>query len=222
MSTIISYTGIINNRVSLVVSITDLCSFFTRWHFRYELMLLCWNYESEKRIHFDEIRSYLDELLSNPGREQPAIWYTYDVSTTTAARNTLDSVLSHIEPPASTSFESSDAGECRSSTSGCFSSMTGSISPMHQHGNSSVVSYQLRLIDDTMSNDFVDEDNHSDIIKQSLQWTKQDFFRFFFLFVSFFIQQTNQIAFGSKSLGFCLLVNMFILVVNVHFGLFQL
>ena len=81
----------------------------------------------------------------------------------------LDGVLSHIEPPTSLSFESSDVGECRSSTSGCFSSMTESgsqIPPLLSHSNHLVSSYQLRLIDDTTSNDFLDDD-HSDIVVRS-------------------------------------------------------
>jgi hypothetical protein len=77
--------------------------------------------------------------------------------------------LNHIEPPTSTSFEGSDVGESRSSTSGCFSSMTESTSPTHHHHhlNKILPSYQLRLIDDTTSNDFVDDDDHSDIIVRS-------------------------------------------------------
>lgn len=88
------------------------------------------------------------------------------------ARNTLDNVLSHIEPPTSLSFEGSDIGECRSSTSGCFSSMTESTSQIHHHQpqqhsnpNQLTSTYQLRLIDDTTSNDF--DDDHSDIIGRS-------------------------------------------------------
>ncbi|CAF4897969.1 unnamed protein product, partial [Rotaria magnacalcarata] len=70
------------------------------------------------------------------------------------------------------SLEGSDNGECRSSTSGCFSSMTESISPSNQHNHhhhhhhhpkEMIPSYQLRLIDDTTSNDFADDDDHSDI-----------------------------------------------------------
>ena len=84
------------------------------------------------------------------------------------ARNVLSCVLSHIEPPTSVSFEGSDVGECRSSTSGCFSSMTESISQANHHPDRIVSTYQLRLIDDTTSNDFVDDDNHSDIMVRSL------------------------------------------------------
>ncbi len=78
-------------------------------------------------------------------------------------------MLSHIEPPTSISFEGSDVGECRSSTSGCFSSMTESVSPTHHHRhlNQTISPYQLRLIDDTTSNDFVDDDDHSDMIARS-------------------------------------------------------
>lgn len=91
------------------------------------------------------------------------------------ARTILDSVLSHIEPPTSMSFEGSESGECRSSTSGCFSSMTESTSPTdHHHPHQRVPSYRLRLIDDTTSNDFAadDEDDHSDLNVRSLQWNE--------------------------------------------------
>lgn len=72
-------------------------------------------------------------------------------------------------------MQSSDPAESRSSTSGCFSSMTDSTSPSHQqplqreHAQKMVPSYQLRLIDDTTSNDYVDdyEDNHSDLVERS-------------------------------------------------------
>ncbi len=78
--------------------------------------------------------------------------------------------MSHIDPPTSISNEGSDVGECRSSTSGCFSSMTESTSQTthnHHNLNKNLPSYQLRLIDDTTSNDFVDDDDHSDIIVRS-------------------------------------------------------
>jgi hypothetical protein len=110
--------------------------------------------------------SRLNEILFDENKEQPSIWFSNEISSQTA-RNVLDSVLNHIEPPTSTSVESSDAGECRSSTSGCFSSMTESSSQNHHHPNQIVPSYQLRLIDDTTSNDFVDDDDHSDIIVRS-------------------------------------------------------
>jgi hypothetical protein len=56
-------------------------------------------------------------------------------------------------------------GECRSSTSGCFSSMTESTSPSQQlkqqHSKNPTESpYQLRLIDDTTSNDYADDDDN--------------------------------------------------------------
>lgn len=69
-------------------------------------------------------------------------------------------------------------GECRSSTSGCFSSMTESTSPSHhqqqeqqkhQYGHQTVPSYRLRLIDDTTSNDYAEDydDNRSDVLGHS-------------------------------------------------------
>jgi hypothetical protein len=130
-------------------------------------MLSCWHYIPENRINFLDIYSRLNEILLDENKEQPSIWFSKEISSQTA-RNVLDSVLNHIEPPTSTSFESSDAGECRSSTSGCFSSMTESSSQNHQHHPNQIVpSYQLRLIDDTTSNDFADDDDHSDIIVRS-------------------------------------------------------
>ncbi|CAF3364520.1 unnamed protein product [Rotaria sp. Silwood1] len=144
----------------------------------YELMLACWQYTPENRINFYDLHSRLNEILMDKNKEQPFIWFSNEGLSQTA-RNVLDCVLSHIEPPTSVSFEGSDIGECRSSTSGCFSSMTESTSPtqhkhhqrhhhIHHHPNGSVPSYQLRLIDDTTSNDFVDDDDdHSDIIVRS-------------------------------------------------------
>ncbi|CAF3612663.1 unnamed protein product [Rotaria sordida] len=139
----------------------------------YELMLSCWQYIPGNRISFYDLHCRLNEILMNKNKEQPLIWFSNEGSLQTA-RNVLDCVLSHIEPPASISFESSDIGECRSSTSGCFSSMTESTSPTHHHhdhhhhhSNGILPSYQLRLIDDTTSNDFVDDDVHSDIIIRS-------------------------------------------------------
>ncbi len=129
-------------------------------------MLSCWHYIPENRINFLDMYSRLNEILFDENKEQPSIWFSNEISSQTA-RNVLDSVLNHIEPPTSTSVESSDAGECRSSTSGCFSSMTESSSQNHHHPNQIVPSYQLRLIDDTTSNDFVDDDDHSDIIVRS-------------------------------------------------------
>jgi hypothetical protein len=127
----------------------------------------------------------LNEILSDKNKEQPSTWFPNESSSHTVektnciqklhfftlqARNALDCVLSHIEPPASTSFEGSDAGECRSSTSGCFSSMTESSSQIHRHHpNSLVPSYQLRLIDDTTSNDFLDDYDHSIINVHSFE-----------------------------------------------------
>jgi hypothetical protein len=47
--------------------------------------------------------------------------------------------------------------------------MTESVSPTHHHRhlNQTISPYQLRLIDDTTSNDFVDDDDHSDMIARS-------------------------------------------------------
>jgi len=142
----------------------------------YELMLLCWNYMPENRVNFNEITTRLSEILADPEREQPSTWFSYDASL--PARTVLDHVLSHIEPPTSISMESSDMGECRSSTSGCFSSMTESTSPSHHqqqeqqkhpYGHQTVPSYRLRLIDDTTSNDYAEDydDNRSDVLGHS-------------------------------------------------------
>ncbi|CAF0811487.1 unnamed protein product [Adineta steineri] len=143
----------------------------------YELMISCWHYIPENRINFRDIHSRLNELLLDNNKEQPTIWFSNETTSETA-RGILDCVLNHIEPPTSLSYEGSDAGECRSSTSGCFSSMTESNSQIHHHQhhhhhhpNQNTSSYQLRLIDDTTSNDYADEDdndNHSDIIVRSL------------------------------------------------------
>ncbi|CAF3673918.1 unnamed protein product [Rotaria socialis] len=140
----------------------------------FELMLSCWQYIPEDRINFSDLHSHLNEIIMDENKEQPSIWFSNEASSTTA-RNVLDCVLSHIEPPTSISFEGSDNGECRSSTSGCFSSMTESTSPSNQHNHhhhhhhhhpkEMIPSYQLRLIDDTTSNDFADDDDHSDIVR---------------------------------------------------------
>ena len=47
--------------------------------------------------------------------------------------------------------------------------MTESNSQIHHHlqPNQPISSYQIRLIDDTTSNDFADDDVHSDIIVRS-------------------------------------------------------
>ncbi|UJR27566.1 hypothetical protein I4U23_008847 [Adineta vaga] len=133
----------------------------------YELMITCWHYIPENRLSFQDIHSRLNDILLDKDREQPTIWFSNETSSETA-RHVLNGVLSHIEPPTSLSFEGSDVGECRSSTSGCFSSMTESNSQLHHHSNRIASPYQLRLIDDTTSNDFAEEDNHSDILVRSL------------------------------------------------------
>ena len=48
--------------------------------FRYELMLLCWNYLPENRVNFVEIATRLSEMLADPEREQPSTWFSYDAS----------------------------------------------------------------------------------------------------------------------------------------------
>jgi len=132
----------------------------------YSFFFLFFGYFSCNLVFLD-IYCHLNEILLDENKEQPTIWFSNELSSQTA-RNILDNVLNHIEPPTSTSFESSDAGECRSSTSGCFSSMTESSSQIHHHHPNQIVqSYQLRLIDDTTSNDFVEDDDHSDIIVRS-------------------------------------------------------
>ncbi|CAF0803469.1 unnamed protein product [Adineta ricciae] len=132
----------------------------------YELMITCWHYIPENRLNFRDVHSRLNEIELDKQKEQPATWFSYETSSETA-RQVVNGVLSHIEPPTSISFEGSDAGECRSSTSGCFSSMTESNSQLHHHSNRLASPYQLRLIDDTTSNEFMG-DSHSDIIVRSL------------------------------------------------------
>jgi hypothetical protein len=50
---------------------------------RYELMVSCWHYIPENRIHFLDIHTRLTEILLDKDKEQPAIWFSNEPSSQT-------------------------------------------------------------------------------------------------------------------------------------------
>jgi hypothetical protein len=53
---------------------------------RYELMLSCWHYIPENRIHFLDIHSRLNEILLDKNKEQPLIWFSNEASSQTVKK----------------------------------------------------------------------------------------------------------------------------------------